>query len=126
MPKTIIFCADGTWNGPENETGKSVADGDDKFGELSGDALTNVVKFYSNLAGRPTTETLTLHDEQEKELPDSAGNVVQIAKYMHGVGDSRSKAIKVLGGVFGVGVIARIVRGYTFISRHYKPGDEIH
>jgi len=28
--------------------------------------------------------------------------------------------------VFGVGVIARIVRGYTFISRHYQPGDAIH
>jgi hypothetical protein len=32
----------------------------------------------------------------------------------------------VLGGVFGMGVIARVVRGFTFISRHYDPGDEIH
>ena len=126
MAKTIIFCADGTWNGPENETGKSVADGDDNAGELAGDTLTNVVKFYSNLAGRPTPETLMLHDEQEKVLTDAAGNVVQVVKYMHGVGDSRNKAIKILGGVFGVGVIARIVRGYTFISRHYRPGDAIH
>lgn len=31
-----------------------------------------------------------------------------------------------MGGMFGMGVIARIVRGYTFISRHYDPGDEIH
>lgn len=126
MAKTIIFCADGTWNGPENETGKSVADGDDNAGELSGDELTNVVKFYSNLAGRPTPETLMLHNEQEKVLTDAAGNVVQVAKYMHGVGDSKRKTMKILGGVFGVGVIARIVRGYTFISRHYKPGDSIH
>src|SRR5262245_65357097 len=110
MAKTIIFCADGTWNGPENETGKSVADGDDTAGELSGDSVTNVVKFYSNIAGRPTPETLMLHNEQEKVLTDAAGNVVQVAKYMHGVGDSKNKANKVLGGVFGVGVIARIVR----------------
>jgi uncharacterized protein (DUF2235 family) len=126
MAKQIIFCADGTWNGPENETGKSVADGDDKAGELSGDTVTNVVKFFSNLAGRPTPETAMLHDEQEKVLLDASGTVVQIAKYLHGVGDSRNAAMKVLGGVFGVGVIARIVRGYTFISRHYQPGDSIH
>jgi len=67
-----------------------------------------------------------LHDEQEKVLIDSSGNTVQIAKYLHGVGDSRNAAVKVLGGVFGVGVIARIVRGYTFISRHYQSGDSIH
>jgi len=126
MAKTIIFCADGTWNGPENETGKSVTDGDDTAGELRGDTVTNVVKFYSNLAGRATPETLMLHNEQEKVLTDASGNTVQIAKYLHGVGDSRNAAMKVLGGVFGIGVIARIVRGYTFISRHYQPGDAIH
>ncbi len=126
MAKTIIFCADGTWNGPEDETGQSVADGEDNAGELTGDTVTNVVKFYSNLAGRPTTETVMLRNEQEKVLNDAAGNAVQVAKYMHGVGDSRNKATKVLGGVFGVGVIARIVRGYTFISRYYQPGDAIH
>ncbi|MGC3982785.1 MAG: DUF2235 domain-containing protein [Steroidobacteraceae bacterium] len=126
MSKSIIFCADGTWNGPEDQTGKSVTDNGDNDGELRGDALTNVVKFYSNLAGRPTPETLMLHNEQEKVLVDAAGNVVQIAKYLHGVGDSRSAVSKVLGGVFGVGVISRIVRGYTFISRHYQPGDRIY
>lgn len=31
-----------------------------------------------------------------------------------------------LGGAFGDGVIARIVRGYTFISRYYRNGDHIH
>jgi uncharacterized protein (DUF2235 family) len=51
---------------------------------------------------------------------------VQIAKYMHGVGDSDSFLKKAMGGMFGMGVIARVVRGYTFISRNYEPGDEIH
>jgi uncharacterized protein (DUF2235 family) len=41
------------------------------------------------------------------------------------VGDSRNPIIKMLGGVFGWGVIARIVRGYTFISRNYEEGDQI-
>jgi hypothetical protein len=29
MSKKIIFCADGTWNGPEEKTGVSVTDGKD-------------------------------------------------------------------------------------------------
>ena len=50
---------------------------------------------------------------------------IQVAKYLHGVGNSENGLVRVLGGVFGAGVIARIVRGYTFISRHFKPGDKI-
>ena len=42
------------------------------------------------------------------------------------MGDSSNPVIKVLGGVFGVGIIARIVRGYTFLSRWYEPGDAIY
>jgi uncharacterized protein (DUF2235 family) len=126
MPKTIVFCADGTWNGPEDQTKQSTTDTADTAGELQGATLTNVVKLYSNLAGRPTPETITLHNEQEKKLVDDAGDTVQIAKYMHGVGNSNNAAMKVLGGVFGIGVIARIVRGYTFISRNYQAGDAIH
>src|SRR6185295_19051902 len=33
---------------------------------------------------------------------------------------------KILGGVFGAGLVGRIVRGYTFISREYQPGDRIY
>jgi uncharacterized protein (DUF2235 family) len=88
MSKAIIFCADGTWNGPEEQTGKPVADADDNAGELHGGTVTNVVKLYSNLAGRPTPETMLLHNEQEKKLVNAAGKTVQVAKYIHGVGDS--------------------------------------
>jgi glutathione S-transferase len=42
------------------------------------------------------------------------------------VGDSTNPIAKFLGGVFGIGVITRIVRGYTFLSRNYEPGDAIH
>src|SRR6185369_297540 len=104
MPKRIVFCADGTWNGPEQQTGVTPIDSADDHGELNGAKVTNVVKLFANLAGR----------------------VVQIAKYIHGVGDSNSFLKKAMGGMFGMGVIARIVRGYTFISRNYEPGDEIH
>lgn len=126
MPKRIVFCGDGTWNGPEPQTGVATMDAGDEHGELSGAKVTNVVKLFANLAGRPTPETMTLRDEQEKVLADAAGGAVQIAKYIHGVGNSDSFLKKAMGGMFGMGVIARVVRGYTFISRHYDPGDEIH
>src|SRR6185295_18884288 len=126
MAKRIVFCADGTWNGPEQQTGVAPIDSADDHGELNGAKVTNVVKLFANLAGRVTPDTMTMRDEQEKVVVDAAGGVVQIAKYIHGVGDSNSFLKKAMGGMFGMGVIARIVRGYTFISRNYEPGDEIH
>ena len=126
MAKKIVFCADGTWNGPAERTGASVIDGDDEHGELMCSSVTNVVKLFGNLAGRVTTDTLALRNEQEKVLLNPDGSVAQVAKYLHGVGDSSNFLIRLLGGTLGVGIISRIVRGYTFISRHYMPGDEIH
>jgi uncharacterized protein (DUF2235 family) len=135
MPKQIIFCADGTWNGPGTAPAPSAArpaDDDDLDTRAQQDAaiddkVTNVVKLFRNLAGDVTDETRNLHDEAERALkPPGTGGLQQIAKYMHGVGDSKNPVIRVLGGGLGAGVIARIVRGYTFISRYYDPGDSIH
>ena len=125
MAKNIVFCADGTWNGPEDRTGVSVIDDDDAHGEISNANVTNVVKLFANLDGQPTADTAMLRNEQEKVLRDANGAALQVAKYIHGVGDSRNPVKKVLGGVFGLGVVARIVRGYTFLSRHYDAGDRI-
>ncbi len=112
--KNIVFCADGTWNGPDED--------DDKDGVPDN---TNVLKLYFNLAGQDTLGKFRLSNEQEREERNGQGEVVQIAKYLHGVGDSNNWLKKLLGGGFGMGVIARIVRGYTFISRNYQPGDKI-
>ena len=126
--KHILYCADGTWNGP-GELG-AAPEASDIDGSVSREAdlgtVTNVVKLFSNLSGDVTAATVALPNEQEKELPDSAGGRAQVAKYMHGVGDSSNLVIKALGGAFGYGVIARIVRGYTYLSRQYAPGDAIH
>ncbi len=126
MAKKIVFCADGTWNGPEEETGVAPMEGRDEHGELGDSKVTNVVRLFSNLAGRVTPESMSLRDEKEKVLADQGGATLQVAKYIHGVGNSNSAMKKIMGGMFGMGSIARIVRGYTFISRHYDPGDEIH
>ena len=115
MAKSIVFCADGTWNGPgQDENKDSLPNG------------TNVLKTFCNLKGEVSIETAKLLNEQEKVCLDDKGMPVQIAKYIHGVGDSRNSLIHLLGGVFGAGVVQRIVRGYTFISRHYESGDRIY
>lgn len=114
MAKNIVFCADGTWNGPGQP--------DTRPAERQ---WTNVFKMFLNLAGLDSVQSALFADEQERELRLN-GNLVQIAKYLHGVGDSDNFIAKALGGGFGEGLIARIVRGYTFVSRNYEAGDKIY
>lgn len=111
--KNIVFCADGTWNGT----------GVDEDGDGEAD-ITNVLKLFHLLEGDTTLTSRRLQDEVEKVLSQNGG-VTQVAKYLHGVGDSSNPVMRLLGGVFGSGLIARIVRGYTFISRNYETGDRI-
>jgi uncharacterized protein (DUF2235 family) len=114
MPKMIVFCADGTWNGPGNA---------DQAQDGCSPQLTNVCKLFGWLQGasnRPWGSP-----EMEKVLADANGVPIQIAKYIHGVGDSPVVLEKVAGGAFGVGVVARIARGYTYVSRNYVLGDSI-
>lgn len=118
MAKNILFCADGTWNNTGAETENKV------------DAVSNVYKLFAHLAGNPAQKT---------EIKDLTGNilelekshivgaeVMQIAKYINGVGNSSFKINRALGGAFGFGLIERIARGYTFISRNYEVGDQIY
>ena len=113
MTKTIVFCADGTWNSP----------GRDDDGDGLSDP-TNVYKLFFGLEGAMCAGSITHANEQEKELLDCE-RVVQVAKYIHGLGDSRNPIRRIMGGAFGAGMISRIVRGYTFISRNYEPRDSV-
>lgn len=126
MAKTIVFCADGTWNGPQERTGISPADALEDRGEVAREDTTNVLKLFACLDGKGTAASTALANEQELLLGDPDSKLTQVAKYIHGVGDSSNALIRILGGTFGFGLIARIVRGYTFISRWYDEGDEIH
>ena len=114
MSKSIIFCADGTWNGP------SEPDDPDPAAHP-----TNVFKLFINLDGVDATDTLMLAQEQERVLKSPDGDELQHAKYLHGVGNSSNYLVRVIGGTIGAGLIVRIIRGYTFISRVYQPGDRI-
>jgi hypothetical protein len=115
MPKNIVFCADGTWDGPGQP------DDDDPNAPWS-----NVFKLFLNLAGVDAPATIQLAKEQERTLTAADGTVEQVAKYLHGVGDSTNILAKLMGGGLGVGLITRIVRGYSFLSRNYEAGDRIY
>lgn len=119
MAKTIVFCADGTWNAPAEEK-------DSEQPAPEGGKITNVLKLFDNLTGALTGESAHDPKEREKFARDDTGETVLAAKYIHGVGSSPDPVMRALGGVFGAGLIARIVRGFTFVSRHYEPGDAIH
>ena len=113
MAKTIIFLADGTWNSPDQDQDE---DGSPDY--------TNVYKMFLALDGTDPVGAFKSAREQEKEVRNDG--VSQIAKYIHGVGDSTNSIRRIVGGAFGAGIIARVVRGYTFISRNYEPGARVH
>lgn len=126
MSKTIVFCADGTWNGPDKDD--KAPDGNAPIGDGGCDPqLTNVCKLFAWLSGDLQPKGRAWGGlEMEKALVDpGTGQAVQVAKYVHGVGDSSKLPDRIVGGAFGVGVTARIARGYTYISRNYVAGDRI-
>ncbi len=125
LTKQIVFCADGTWNGPSHDATTTDIDSAAQNDAAIKDGVTNVVKLFENLQGREAG-TQALQNETELMHRNAAGQLLQAAKYIHGVGNSANPIMKVLGGVFGAGVVARVIRGYTFISREYEAGDSIH
>jgi uncharacterized protein (DUF2235 family) len=118
MSKNIIFCADGTWNNSGTEAENKV------------EAVSNVYKLFNHLSGVATTPIeLKVKTGQILEYEKSyaeTGQLKQIAKYINGVGNSAFKLNRAMGGALGFGLIERIARGYTFISRNYQPGDSIY
>lgn len=106
MAKSIVVCTDGTWDGAH------------------GGPQSNVLKLFNALDGNLTVGTPAA-PEQERRASDADGET-QIAKYIHGVGDSGNWLDQLLGGSMGMGLLSRVLRGYTFVSRHYVPGDRIY
>lgn len=112
MSKNIVLCLDGTWNGPDSKDPNGTC------------VPTNVQKVFENLKGSgPLGPT---DDEREIVFPENGGEPEQVAKYIHGVGDASNPLAKIVEGSIGLGLVARIVRGYTYLSRQYRPGDRIY
>ena len=57
---------------------------------------------------------------------DSRGKYAQIGYYDNGVGTSNFKPLALLGGIFGIGLKANVLRLYTFLCRNYQPHDRIY
>ena len=112
MGKNIVLCLDGTWNGPNAV---------DKTGNLT---PTNVQKLFESLKGSaPLAATA---QEQEVLWPATAGAAAtQAAKYIHGIGDTDNALARACEGAVGLGLVARVIRGYTYLSRVYEPGDKL-
>lgn len=56
----------------------------------------------------------------------SPGARVQVAYYDNGVGTSAFRPLRLLGGIFGIGLAANVRRIYSFLCRNYVKGDTIY
>ena len=112
MAKNIVLCLDGTWDGPGNKDGK---------GNLT---PTNVQKLFESLSG---SAALGAGDAEKEFVQAASGDAVlgQVGKYINGVGVSSNLLAKAVEGAVGLGLVARVVRGYTYLSRAWAPGDRI-
>ena len=77
---------------------------------------TNIARIFDAMGGQVADAG---NGSYETEAPAATG------KYLPGVGAPGSATLTVLGNLFGDGVAELIIRGYTFLSRVYDPGDRI-
>jgi uncharacterized protein (DUF2235 family) len=112
MPKNIVLCLDGTWNGP------------DSVDQAGNETPTNVQKLFEALSGSGALAAADLEREFTQPAPDGT-STLQVGKYINGVGDASNALAQAVEGAVGLGLVARIVRGYTYLSRVYEPGDHV-
>lgn len=77
---------------------------------------TNISQIFDALGGTP-------HDALNGSWETTSEGVT--GKYLAGVGTQGDPVLKILGNAFGDGIAEPIIRGYTYLSRSYQPGDEI-
>lgn len=56
----------------------------------------------------------------------SPGKHAQIAYYDNGVGTSSFRPLRLLGGIFGIGLKSNVLRLYSFLCRNYQKNDRIY
>jgi len=97
----LVVCLDGTGQTKTQEHPSNIARIFDSLGGQAGQVANGS---YETTVGNPVTIT---------------------GKYLPGVGTEGDVALKILGNLFGDGIAEPIIRGYTFLSRNYNPGDDI-
>jgi uncharacterized protein (DUF2235 family) len=80
---------------------------------------TNIARIFDALGGAAVAAGYGSFETAAPGPPPIAG------KYLPGVGTQGDPVLKLLGNAFGDGIAEPIVRGYTFLSRSYNPGDQI-
>jgi len=80
---------------------------------------TNIARIFDTLGGAASDAGNGSFETVVAGPPSLTG------KYLPGVGTQGDPVLKLLGNAFGDGIAEPIVRGYTFLSRNYNPGDEI-
>jgi uncharacterized protein (DUF2235 family) len=79
---------------------------------------TNIALIFNALGGAPV-------DAGNGSFETAIAGGFGQGKYLPGVGTQGNPILKLLGAAFGDGIAEPIIRGYTFLSRSYSPGDEI-
>jgi len=80
---------------------------------------TNIARLFDALGGNAS-------DAGNGSFETSVGNPVGITgKYLPGVGALGDAPLRALGNLFGDGIAEPIIRGYTYLSRSWQPGDSI-
>ncbi len=80
---------------------------------------TNIARIFDSIGG------IVSYADNGSYETSLAGPPAAAGKYLAGVGTQGDPVLKALGAAFGNGIAEPIVRGYTFLSRNYAPGDEI-
>jgi hypothetical protein len=128
--KIIAYFLDGTWNGPDRIESDEGLSNNPYSIALVGDLNpvyndenhpTNVFKLFNMLGG--ARSELDKIGSMNTDLEINGKKI--IARYIHGVGDSRVKIIKSFNGAVAADIFQRISDGYKYISENYNDGDEI-
>ncbi len=80
---------------------------------------TNIAHIFDSIGGAAI-------DAGNGSYESTVGNpATVVGKYLPGVGAIGSLPLRALGNLFGDGIAEPIIRGYTFLSRSWCPGDDV-
>ena len=72
------------------------------------------------------TNVWRLYEALDLAPPERDSDRLQVAYYDNGVGTSNFRPLRLLGGIFGFGLKAGVLRLYRYLCRNYRAGDTIY